>query len=241
MDLVVDLNFRMDTSALYSDIVLPAATWYEKDDLNTTDMHSFINPMQAAVAPAWESKSDWDIYKAIAKKVSELASTHLPEPVHDIVMLPLQHDTPDELAQPEVRDWKTGEVEAIPGKTMPKFRVVTRDYAHLYEQMVALGRGVEKNGVAAHGLTIPVADEYQRWPQRQPRQVNGRRLPVAGRGARGGRSHPGARPGLQRRAGPPRLRGRRAQDRPAPDRPGRGPARRALHLRRHRQPSRAGC
>lgn len=27
MDLVVDLNFRMDTSALYSDIVLPAATW----------------------------------------------------------------------------------------------------------------------------------------------------------------------------------------------------------------------
>ncbi|MCA9056560.1 MAG: nitrate reductase subunit alpha, partial [Planctomycetaceae bacterium] len=33
MDLVVDLNFRMDSSALYSDIVLPAATWYEKADL----------------------------------------------------------------------------------------------------------------------------------------------------------------------------------------------------------------
>ena len=40
-------------------------------------------------------------------------------------MLPLQHDTPDELAQPEVRDWKTGEVDAIPGQTMPKFRVVS--------------------------------------------------------------------------------------------------------------------
>ncbi|MCP4223588.1 MAG: nitrate reductase subunit alpha, partial [Actinomycetia bacterium] len=69
MDLVVDLNFRMDTSALYSDIVLPAATWYEKDDLNTTDMHSYINPMQMAVTPAWESKSDWQIYKDIAKRV----------------------------------------------------------------------------------------------------------------------------------------------------------------------------
>ena len=45
MDLVVDLNFRMDTSALYSDIVLPAATWYEKADLNSTDMHSFIHPL----------------------------------------------------------------------------------------------------------------------------------------------------------------------------------------------------
>ena len=56
MDLVVDLNFRMDTSALYSDVVLPAATWYEKDDLNSTDLHTFINPMQAAVPPAfWAS------------------------------------------------------------------------------------------------------------------------------------------------------------------------------------------
>ena len=73
LDLVVDLNFRMDTSALYSDVVLPAATWYEKDDLNTTDMHSFIHPLGAAVPPCWESKSDWDIFKALAEKVSELA------------------------------------------------------------------------------------------------------------------------------------------------------------------------
>ena len=177
LDLVVDLNFRMDTSALYSDIVLPAATWYEKDDLNTTDLHTYINPMQAAVAPAWESKSDWDIYKAVAKRISELAERHLPEPVRDIVMLPLQHDTPDELAQPEVCDWKTGEVAATPGQTMPKFRVVTRDYVHLYDQMVSLGREVENRGVTAHGLVIPVAEEYRRLAQRQPYPVNGRVLP----------------------------------------------------------------
>ncbi|MFN3491401.1 MAG: molybdopterin-dependent oxidoreductase, partial [Anaerolineales bacterium] len=42
-DLVVNINFRMDTTALYSDIVLPTASWYEKDDLNSTDMHSFIH------------------------------------------------------------------------------------------------------------------------------------------------------------------------------------------------------
>jgi len=168
-DLVVDLNFRMDTSALYSDLVLPAATWYEKDDLNTTDLHSFINPMQAVVSPAWESKSDWEIYKAVAKKVSEFARVHLPDPVKDIVMLPLQHDTPDELAQPVVQDWKTGEVDAIPGVSMPKFRVIERDYVNLYERMISLGRGVEKNGVFAHGLTIPVADEYQALIEEQPR------------------------------------------------------------------------
>jgi nitrate reductase alpha subunit len=177
MDLVVDLNFRMDTSALYSDIVLPAATWYEKDDLNTTDLHSFINPMQAAVPPAWESKSDWDIYKAVARKVSELAKVHLPDPVKDVIMLPLQHDTPDELAQPEVRDWKRGEVDPIPGKTMPKFRVVERDYANLYEQMISLGRGIEKNGVSAHGLKIPAAEEYRDLTRRQPYRKNGEVYP----------------------------------------------------------------
>ena len=173
LDLVVDLNFRMDTSALYSDLVLPAATWYEKDDLNTTDLHSFINPMQAVVPPAWESRSDWDIYKAVAHKVSELARVHLPEPLKDIVMLPLQHDTPDELAQPEVRDWKTGEVEPVPGVTMPKFRIVERDYVRLYERMISLGRGVEKNGVAAHGLSIPVADQYQALLHQQARRFGG--------------------------------------------------------------------
>lgn len=52
LDLVVDINFRMDTSALYSDIVLPTASWYEKDDLNTTDMHSFIHPLASAVPPS---------------------------------------------------------------------------------------------------------------------------------------------------------------------------------------------
>ncbi|MHB8193200.1 MAG: nitrate reductase subunit alpha [Bellilinea sp.] len=177
LDLVVDLNFRMDTSALYSDIVLPAATWYEKDDLNTTDMHSYFNPMQAAVAPAWESKDDWEIYKAIARKVSEFSQVHLPEPLKDIVMLPLQHDTLDELAQPSIVDWKSGQTDPVPGKSMPKFRVVERDYVHLYDRMVMLGRGVEKNGVFAHGLSIPVADEYQKLQERQPRKFNGTSFP----------------------------------------------------------------
>ncbi len=44
LDLVVELNFHMDTSALYSDVVLPAATWYEKADSHPTDLHSFIHP-----------------------------------------------------------------------------------------------------------------------------------------------------------------------------------------------------
>lgn len=62
----------MSTTAVYADIVLPTASWYEKDDMNTSDMHPFIHPLQAAVDPAYESRTDWEIFKSIARKFSEL-------------------------------------------------------------------------------------------------------------------------------------------------------------------------
>jgi nitrate reductase alpha subunit len=160
MDLVVDLNFRMDTSALYSDIVLPAATWYEKADLNSTDMHSFIHPLSAAVPPCWESKSDWDIFKAIAKKFSELAPKHFPEPVKDIVATPLAHDSAAEIAQPSMKNWIDGEVDAIPGKTMPGFSIMNRDYKNTYHQYISFGPMVRQNGLGAHGTKYAVDDFY---------------------------------------------------------------------------------
>ncbi len=49
LDLLVTLDFRMSSTCLFSDIVLPTATWYEKDDMNTSDMHPFIHPLSAAV------------------------------------------------------------------------------------------------------------------------------------------------------------------------------------------------
>jgi nitrate reductase alpha subunit len=160
MDLVVDLNFRMDTSALYSDIVLPAATWYEKADLNSTDMHTFIHPLSPAVTPCWESKSDWDIFKGLAARFSELAARHFTAPVDDLVASPLAHDSPAEIAQPDIKDWSSGEVEAIPGKTMPALRVVSRDYANVYRQFIAYGPLVRSNGLAAHGTHYDVSDVY---------------------------------------------------------------------------------
>ena len=93
LDLLVTLDFRMSTTCVYSDIVLPTATWYEKNDLNTSDMHPFIHPLSAAVDPLWECKSDWEIYKAIAKKFSEVAPEVLGVE-KDVVMTPIMHDSP---------------------------------------------------------------------------------------------------------------------------------------------------
>lgn len=113
LDLVVTLDFRMSSTCLYSDIILPTATLYEKDDMNTSDMHPFIHPLSAAVDPAWESKSDWDIYKGIAETFSRVCVGHLGQET-DVVTLPIQHDSPAELAQPYgVKEWKKGECELI--------------------------------------------------------------------------------------------------------------------------------
>lgn len=168
MDLIVDLNFRMDTSALYSDIVLPAATYYEKNDLNSTDMHSFIHPLQAAVPPCWESKSDWEIFKGIAAETSKLAPKYFPEPVKDIVTSPLMHDTPAEIAQPTVKDWAKGECELIPGKTAPNFKMVTRDYPNLFNQFVSVGPNFRKNGLAVHGTHYDIDDVFDRYIRTHP-------------------------------------------------------------------------
>ncbi len=180
MDLIVDLNFRMDSSARYSDIVLPAASWYEKADLNSTDLHSFIHPLSAAIAPVWESKTDWEIFKNLARVTSEIAKEYMPEPQKDIVCAPLGHDSAAEISQPRVKDWYLGECEAIPGETMHKISVVDRDYTKLYEKFITLGDRIRTSGVGAHGNHFDVADEYDEMISSNhfpTREFEGKKLP----------------------------------------------------------------
>ena len=152
LDLLVTLDFRMSTTCVYSDIVLPTATWYEKNDLNTSDMHPFVHPLTAAVDPVWEARSDWEIYKAIAKAFSRVAPEVLGVE-KDVVLTPILHDSPAEIAQAtDVLEWKKGEVEPIPGKTMPAVSVVERDYAATYARFTALGPLMEKVGNGIKGI-----------------------------------------------------------------------------------------
>ena len=160
VDLFTTLDFRMSTTCLYSDIVLPTATWYEKNDLNTSDMHPFIHPLTAATDPAWQSRSDWEIYKGIARTFSQLCPGHLDEET-DVVTLPLQHDAPSELSQSCVQDWKKGECDLIPGKTMPSLVEVKRDYPATYERFTALGPLLDKLGNGGKGISWNTDKEIQ--------------------------------------------------------------------------------
>ena len=161
LDLMVNIDFRMSTTSLYSDIVLPTATWYEKHDLNTTDMHPFIHPLTAAVDPAWEARSDWNIFRGIAEKFSEVAPEVLGVE-HDVVLAPTMHDTPSELAQPyEPKDWARGECEPIPGETMPSVHLVERDYPETFARFTSFGPMVEKLGNGSKGITWDAGAEIK--------------------------------------------------------------------------------
>ena len=152
LDLLVTLDFRMSTTCLYSDIVLPTASWYEKNDLNTSDMHPFIHPLSAAIDPVYQSRSDWEIYKGFAKAFSEVCVGHLGVE-KEVVMTPLMHDTPAELAQPfDVKEWKNGQCDLIPGKTAPQIAVVERDYPNTFKRFTALGPLMNKLGNGGKGI-----------------------------------------------------------------------------------------
>ena len=174
LDLFMTIDFRMNGSAVYSDVVLPAATWYEKHDISSTDLHPFVHPFNAAIPPPWEAKSDWDAFRLIAEEFSRLAADHLGTRT-DVVAAPLMHDTPDELAQPggEVRDWRRGECEPIPGRTMPKLAAVERDYPAVAEKMQALGPLVETAGVGAKGVAWKPEAEVEELRRRNGAARNG--------------------------------------------------------------------
>jgi nitrate reductase alpha subunit len=153
LDLLVTLDFRMSTTCMYSDIVLPTATWYEKNDLNTSDMHPFIHPLSAAVDPVWESRTDWEIYKGLARTFSAIAPEVLGKE-KDVVLTPIQHDTPAELAQAVgVSDWGKGQTAPLPGKTMASVTVVERDYPAVYKRFTALGPLMTSIGNGGKGIT----------------------------------------------------------------------------------------
>lgn len=162
LDLLVAIDFRMSTTCVYADITLPTATWYEKNDLNTSDMHPFIHPLTAAVDPVWECRSDWEIFKGFAREFSRIAPEVLGEET-DTLLIPLLHDTPTELAQPlDVKDWKRGEASPEPGKTMPQIAVVKRDYPNLYKKFSSLGPLLDKLGNGGKGISWETGEEVKR-------------------------------------------------------------------------------
>ena len=159
LDLLLALDFRMTSTTLFADVVLPAATWYEKHDLSSTDMHPFVHAFTPAIAPPWQTRTDFDAFTALAQEVSRLSAGHLGTRT-DLVAVPLMHDTPDEMSLPSgiVRDWRVDASTPVPGVNFPKLILVERDYTQIAAKLVALGPLADSLGATTKGVTYNLTE-----------------------------------------------------------------------------------
>ena len=244
MDLVVDLNFRMDTSALYSDIILPAATWYEKADLNSTDMHSFIHPLSpgGAAVLGIEERLGRSSRRSPRSSPSWPRST-FPNRSKMSSRRRLAHDSPAEIAQPDMKQWIKGECRGDP----------RQDDAQLQDRQARLQEPLQpihlvrtawsaKNGLGAHGTSYSIEDEYDEYLETHPHRDLGRQDLSVARTTTIGRVQrdPALRHGHQRRTGLPVVQEHGREDGPAAGASGREEPRRPHDRTRTFRASRGG-
>lgn len=166
LDLLVSADFRMTSTTLLSDVVFPAATWYEKHDLSSTDMHPFVHAFSPAIDPPWEARTDFELFHGLARKLSDLAKKHLGVR-KDLVSVPLQHDTP-------------GETPLDPYATTPLFQVVERDYTAIADKLASVGPLADTLGFTVKNVTYRVAEQTRRLARQHGVMPSG---PAAGRPA----------------------------------------------------------
>ncbi|MFH8342713.1 nitrate reductase subunit alpha [Streptomyces sp. AM6-12] len=147
LDLLLSLDFRMTSTTLFSDLVLPAATWYEKHDLSSTDMHPYVHAFSPAIDPPWQARTDFEIFHGLAAAVGRLAAGRLGTE-YDLMATPLLHDTPGEAPPRE--------------PTAPQFTVVERDYTAIADKLAAFGSLPDELGMTVKGVTVRPGAET-RW------------------------------------------------------------------------------
>ncbi|MBW2667301.1 MAG: molybdopterin-dependent oxidoreductase [Deltaproteobacteria bacterium] len=73
--LIVSVDFRMSQTCLHSDIILPAAGWYEKIGIKyIAAFVPYVTLGDRAVAPHGESKPEWEIFARLAERVGAEAT-----------------------------------------------------------------------------------------------------------------------------------------------------------------------
>ncbi len=74
LDLLVTIDWRLSNTALHSDYVIPAAAWYEKDDITwATPIAPFAQVITRAVEPLAEARTDWAFHCLLVGAIEQRA------------------------------------------------------------------------------------------------------------------------------------------------------------------------
>lgn len=69
LEFILTTDIQMTTSCQWSDVVLPASTWYEKYDITATPAHPYLQLQQPAIKPMFESRSELWMVRELAKRI----------------------------------------------------------------------------------------------------------------------------------------------------------------------------
>jgi DMSO reductase family type II enzyme molybdopterin subunit len=74
LNMIVDVNFKVSTSGMQGDIILPTAGYYERNSIKYSQAYlPYLVMCEKAVEPLGESKPEWMIFGSLARKVQERA------------------------------------------------------------------------------------------------------------------------------------------------------------------------
>lgn len=76
LEFILTTDFQMSTSCMWSDVVLPVPSWYEKHDLTATILHPYLQLQQPAIKPLFESRSELWIFRELAKRINPVFEKH---------------------------------------------------------------------------------------------------------------------------------------------------------------------
>jgi len=72
---LVTIDWRWNATAMYSDVVLPACTWYEKTStfMVGSPVQPFVHIVNQAAPPLYDSIGEWKLFCLLARKIEERA------------------------------------------------------------------------------------------------------------------------------------------------------------------------
>ena len=95
LDIFVTIDFLMTPTAEYSDVVLPAATPWEKYDLVGTALHPYLQIQQPVVEPLYESKTELWMARELARRINPELSKYFADDEFGIMELLLKNGGPE--------------------------------------------------------------------------------------------------------------------------------------------------
>ena len=87
LDLIVVVDHQMTDTVKWADVVLPAATWYEKTDLTATPLHPFLQLQQPAIPPVGESRTELAIWQGLMGRIAPALAPEFDHTEEDVIRM----------------------------------------------------------------------------------------------------------------------------------------------------------